>query len=514
MVGASFLLALAAFLGLGAAGAQAAGAARDFGALVEANDRKLNAAWFELKPGQQDAAGFALGRDGSLSHGGKPLQPRIEVADAKGRPGRKPSSVRISPLSPSGRYALLTACEPVAAPDNLCWFQFLADLRAGRLHSVAWAKYPMPAQVWWSADEARALVPVADEGETWLATFDLASRESLDLHFEETARAAPAAAACRPGDDGVAIDLDSLRWLGRDAIGLSVVLRCADPAKTLTLAATARLDTGSVAVAATVPPAPSFDCARAATPVEKTICADADLARLDGELVAAYRQAMGQARDGDALKGEQQNWLRQVRNKCPSAACLTAAYQARLAALRQGAAALPAAIAATYAGGFTGKEKITLTADGRVLEAGRDAGRYAPDRASPWRDAQYPLLLVQPDAGRLAERHCKVQPDLRKLICNDGGTLSAEYERLGPPPALPLPAARKCDDEQLYLDVMAAARSARPDLELKGASDIALDAPGRCRIGLYYLKDGKAIDLDATYGLNERPVQLRFAGKP
>jgi uncharacterized protein YecT (DUF1311 family) len=512
MAKAKRLLAFAALLGLCAAGAQAAGAALDFAALVEANDRKLNAAWLELKPRQGDAAGFTLGRDGSLSHGGRRLQPQIEVVDAKGRPSRKPSSVRISPLSPSGRYALLTACEPVAAPNNLCWFQFLADLREGRLHSAAWAKYPMPAQVWWAADEARALVPIADEGETWLATLDLASRESLDLHFDEVARAAPAAAACRPGEDGVAIDLDSLRWLGRDAIGLNVVLRCADPARTVTLAATARLDTGAVAIAAA--PAPSFDCAKAATPVEKTICADANLARLDGELVAAYRQAIGQARDGEALKSEQQNWLRQVRNKCPSAACLADAYRARIAALPQGAAALPAAIAATYAGGFTGKEKLTLSADGRVLEDGRDAGRYAPDHASPWRDAQYPLLLVQPGEGRMSERHCKLQPDLRKLICNDGGTLAAEYERLGPPPALQLPAARKCDDEQLYLDVMAAARQARPDLELKGATDIVLDASGRCRIGLYYLKDGQAIGLDATYGLNERPVRLRFAGKP
>lgn len=514
MARASLLLAFVVLLGLGAASASAAGVARDFAALIEANDRKLNAAWLELEPGQGDTAGFALGRDGSLFHGGKPLQPRIEVADAKGQPGRKPSSVHISPLSPSGRYALLTACEPVAAPDNLCWFQFLADLRAGRLHSVAWAKYPMPAQVWWAPDESRALVPIADEGETWLATFDLASRESLDLHFEEAARATPAAAVCRPVYDGVAIDLDSLRWQGRDAIGLNVVLRCADPARTVTLAATARLDTGAVALAAAAAPAPSFDCAKAATPVEKTICADADLARLDGELVAAYRQALGQARDGDALKSEQQTWLRQVRNKCPSAACLTDAYQARIAALRHGAAVLPAAIAATYAGGFTGKEKITLSADGRVLADGRDAGRYAADRASPWRDAQYPLLLVQADEGRTMERHCKVQPDLRKLICNDGGTLSAEYERLGPPPAFQLPAARKCDDEQLYLDVMTAARQARPDLELKGATDIVLDASGRCRIGLYYLKDGQAIDLDATYGLNERPVKLRFAGKP
>jgi len=103
---------------------------------------------------------------------------------------------------------------------------------------------------------------------------------------------------------------------------------------------------------------------------------------------------------------------------------------------------------------------------------------------------------------------------MRKLYCNYGGTASAEFDRVGPAPAASLPAAKKCDEEQLYLDVMAAARKARPELELKGATEISQGADGKCRINLYYLKNGEAIDLPAVYELNGRPVNLIFSNKP
>ena len=78
----------------------------------------------------------------------------------------------------------------------------------------------------------------------------------------------------------------------------------------------------------------SFDCARAATAAEKTICADAELGTLDehlGRYYAAARDALG---DGaPCLQSDQQDWLRRVRDACRDRDCLRAAYLDRLAEL-------------------------------------------------------------------------------------------------------------------------------------------------------------------------------------
>lgn len=506
-----------------AACAPALGAEQSVESVAERSGARLAVSWVELRPGQRSASGFALARDGTLSHAGKALQPSIEVADSKGRPNNNPSSVRISPLSPSGKFALLTACESDASPSNLCWFQYLAEIPGGKLHKVAWAKYPAPAHVWWAKDESYAVIPVGDDGEIWLAALDLVKRESVDFHFQDAVRAAAQSMRCAPVEDAFSIDLDSLRWVGNHEIGLSLVFKCGRPPKNQVVPAAVVLNSGAIRTSApgvprepgaatTQAPSPSFDCAKASSAVEKRICADADLARLDSALVAAYRQAMAQSGDSDALKAGQLNWLRQVRNQCAANDCLAEAYRQRIAELSQGSAApalpSPSPFPATYKGGFTGRETLTFSADGRFSEGGAPSGTYQVDRESPWTDARYPIVLMQKADGQVQKRHCKVQPDMRKMICNEGGTASSEFDRLDPVPAIRLPAAKKCDEEQLYLDVMAAARKLRPDLELRGATDISLDAGGKCRISLYYLKDGKAVDVNATYDLNRRPVSL------
>ena len=88
--------------------------------------------------------------------------------------------------------------------------------------------------------------------------------------------------------------------------------------------------------------AAGFDCKQAHTRVEKLICADPGLSRLDSELAKdfeAIRQETGGV-DGQTGKvsfpfGEEQTrWRASVRNKCRDTACLTAAYEARLAKVR------------------------------------------------------------------------------------------------------------------------------------------------------------------------------------
>lgn len=81
----------------------------------------------------------------------------------------------------------------------------------------------------------------------------------------------------------------------------------------------------------------SFDCARAGTPTETAICSDIPLARLDRGLADAYAQALSWAADEaakDDLRAAQRTWIGE-RNACGGdVACLTAAYEGRLAALQ------------------------------------------------------------------------------------------------------------------------------------------------------------------------------------
>ena len=89
----------------------------------------------------------------------------------------------------------------------------------------------------------------------------------------------------------------------------------------------------------------SFDCARAGTAVEKTICGDAELSSLDEHLGRYYAVALEQAGAGAAcLKSDQRRWMNTIRNSCGAdALCLSAAYLQRLAALdgfQPGASAL------------------------------------------------------------------------------------------------------------------------------------------------------------------------------
>ena len=95
---------------------------------------------------------------------------------------------------------------------------------------------------------------------------------------------------------------------------------------------------------------PSFDCAKAATRVEKQICDDWTLSAYDRWVAELYRDLRGalDAEGQAALKAEQRAWLKQERNSCEKApasgeldaagalwSCLYQAYQGRTVALAQ-----------------------------------------------------------------------------------------------------------------------------------------------------------------------------------
>jgi len=81
--------------------------------------------------------------------------------------------------------------------------------------------------------------------------------------------------------------------------------------------------------------AASFDCAKASSQVEKTICSDPELSKLDEELGATYEAALRNAPQTVAqLRREQRRWLKIRDDQISSGPDkLKALYQTRIAAL-------------------------------------------------------------------------------------------------------------------------------------------------------------------------------------
>jgi uncharacterized protein len=85
----------------------------------------------------------------------------------------------------------------------------------------------------------------------------------------------------------------------------------------------------------------SFDCKQARSFVEKSICADPELSRMDGALAQVYREALGRASDPNGLKYEQRDWLRRKRDLCRDVECIRAAYAERLQQLGGDSGSVP-----------------------------------------------------------------------------------------------------------------------------------------------------------------------------
>ncbi len=79
-------------------------------------------------------------------------------------------------------------------------------------------------------------------------------------------------------------------------------------------------------------PAASFDCSKAITQVEKLVCADSELSKLDDKLAAAYTQALESVTDREEVKRQQRGWF-STRNLCTNVSCLNNSYEMRLAQL-------------------------------------------------------------------------------------------------------------------------------------------------------------------------------------
>ena len=90
----------------------------------------------------------------------------------------------------------------------------------------------------------------------------------------------------------------------------------------------------SILLAAEKVHAVSFDCGKVNNRVEKMICADADLSKLDDKITNVYRRISSIRQESDVLRQAQNTWL-QKRNRCADVACVRRAYWVRLQELEQ-----------------------------------------------------------------------------------------------------------------------------------------------------------------------------------
>ena len=82
---------------------------------------------------------------------------------------------------------------------------------------------------------------------------------------------------------------------------------------------------------------PSFACGKSRSAVERLICADAELARLDrivSDLFAESRSLSLNAQQSAQTDADQRGWLGQ-RNRCTAVECLRQSYFKRIVELAQ-----------------------------------------------------------------------------------------------------------------------------------------------------------------------------------
>lgn len=79
--------------------------------------------------------------------------------------------------------------------------------------------------------------------------------------------------------------------------------------------------------------ATSFDCKKASTFAEVTICTDGTLSRLDEQMNSEYVRALDQAGNKAKVRQDQRNWL-QRRDNCTTQSCLSTSIAERVKALK------------------------------------------------------------------------------------------------------------------------------------------------------------------------------------
>ncbi len=76
--------------------------------------------------------------------------------------------------------------------------------------------------------------------------------------------------------------------------------------------------------------AAGFDCDKAKTKIELTICEKSELSDLDSQMMQLYDSTLANAKSINLLKSDQKLWLKNIRNNCPNSDCLISMYHKRI----------------------------------------------------------------------------------------------------------------------------------------------------------------------------------------
>lgn len=182
--------------------------------------------------------------------------------------------------------------------------------------------------------------------------------------------------------------------------------------------------------------AASFDCAKAQSEVEKLICADAELSKLDEDLAAAYTKALKVDGKAASVRRAQKQWVKE-RNACVDSACVKNAYQSRARTLAQSTQNTPG-IEALY-GKWEAGDRAGIAIYG-MMEISKSKITWKGRNSSPRCTVSYELV-PEDDAIKFKvepERFQPLSPFKSYVLAIHGGCASqATHFRLTLPNNIP-----------------------------------------------------------------------------
>lgn len=126
--------------------------------------------------------------------------------------------------------------------------------------------------------------------------------------------------------------------------------------------------------------AASFDCRKAATKIEKLICSDDKLSKLDEKLNSAYKTALQDDGQAIAIRQTQKQWIKE-RNSCFDATCVKNVYETRLVALSSFGESAKISLAKEPASAFCAEiGKLKRTVESEIKGAHQTFYTYALDK--------------------------------------------------------------------------------------------------------------------------------------
>lgn len=225
--------------------------------------------------------------------------------------------------------------------DGFLSLQVLEPAAQARGRIVFEVPRPLQGRLYWvpgESDERIALGPVQEPGADADAELQAQVQPAPGADLPPQA---PVEDAERPSAETA--EPAPVRESGRDFAPAPAPAPARAPARAPAPAATGSTRTATTTVSAGASwsgasrwpprPGPAFQCDKAWTRVEHVICGDERLSDMDWELNRAYAIARRSVADRAALQREEDSWRFNVRDECPSKACIEAAYEKRIGEL-------------------------------------------------------------------------------------------------------------------------------------------------------------------------------------